>query len=102
MVGKIMKREMILKHFEQYTLTKLVISKREKSTNLKKLAYLAKSWKKFAYLTEFGPKPPVPGSRKKAGWPEAWADWGNLRNPKNPKIQNPKMEEVGTGQFAKS
>jgi len=66
---------------------------------LKKLAYLAKPWKKFAYLTEFGPKPPVPGSKEKAGWPDTWADWGKLGNPRNPKIQ--KLEEVGPGLFCK-
>ena len=57
---------------------------------MKKFAYLAKPWKKFAYLTEFGPKPPVPGSKEKAGWPDTWADWGKPGNSRNPKIPNPK------------
>ena len=66
------------------------IEKKKNSQNSKKFAYLAKPWKKFAYLTEFGPKPPVPGSKEKAGWPDTWADWGKPGNSRNPKIPNPK------------
>ena len=39
--------------------------------------------------------------QKPAGWPEAWAEWGKLGNPKNPKIQNPKLEEVGPSLICK-
>ena len=65
-----------------------------KSENRKKFAYLAKPWKKFAYLTEFNPKLPVPDSRSQAGWPEAWAGWGSSEIKKqqqqSPKSQKPK------------